>query len=318
MSRAAPLPADVLAHLGATASSADLVAICGRPALRRAVLAGDIVRVTRGWYALPGLPDPRLTAERLRGVVSHASAARLWGLDLLSRETAPHVTVPAHRNRRRSAAVLHWVDLPADQVVDGVTSPLRTVLDCARTMPFAEAVVIADSALRARLVRAGELVTAAARLSGAGRRRAIRVAQSADARSGSALESALRAGLVQARIRCFVPQLAIGDDRFSARVDLGDPRHRIALEADSFEHHGSRPALVRDCHRYDELAVRGWLVLRFSWEHVMLDQPWVIDTVLAALRLRSPQAGRTGRSLLWPGPQETRLGFDQSDGSRAR
>ena len=296
MSPAVPLPSEVLARLGRTAGTAELVAICGRPAVRRAVVAGDIVRVARGHYALPGLPDPRLAAERLRGVVSHASAARLWGLDVLSREPAPHVTVPAHRKRRPSPAVMHWADLAADEVVDGLTSPLRTVLDCARTMSFADAVAVADSALRARLVGPVELRASAARLAGAGRRRIVAVARVADGRSGSGLESVLRAGLVEARIVCFQPQVEIRDETFCARVDLGDSLHCIALEADSFEHHGARSALVRDCHRYDELTVRGWLVLRFAWEHVMFDRSWVIDTVRAALRLRSPLARRTGRS----------------------
>ena len=41
------------------------------------------------------------------------------------------------------------------------------------------------------------------------------------------------------------------------------------LEADSFEFHGERAALSRDCERYDELVARDWLVLRFTWEQVM-------------------------------------------------
>jgi very-short-patch-repair endonuclease len=58
-------------------------------------------------------------------------------------------------------------------------------------------------------------------------------------------------------------------------VDLGDPRCRVALEADSFEHHGTRRALRDDCRRYDELVRVGWTVLRFAWEHVVLDPAWV-------------------------------------------
>ncbi len=53
-------------------------------------------------------------------------------------------------------------------------------------------------------------------------------------------------------------------------MDLADETLELVLEADSFEFHGERAALSRDCERYDELVSRGWLVLRFTWEQVML------------------------------------------------
>jgi hypothetical protein len=43
---------------------------------------------------------------------------------------------------------LRSANLADDQVSGGVTAPLRTVVDCARVLPFAEALAIADSALR--------------------------------------------------------------------------------------------------------------------------------------------------------------------------
>jgi very-short-patch-repair endonuclease len=67
-------------------------------------------------------------------------------------------------------------------------------------------------------------------------------------------------------------------------VDLGDREHRVALEADSFEFHGTRDALKRDAERYGELAVEGWTVVRFSYEHVMSRQDYVLTQVRAAVR----------------------------------
>lgn len=286
-------PADVLARLGRGATTGELVALCGRAALRRAVSDASVVRTARGHYALPGLADPRLAAERLCGVVSHGSAARIWGLPVLTREDAPHVTLPPHRKSRPGSATRHWLPLAPHEVVDGVTSPLRTVLDCARTLPFGPALAVADAALRLRLVRPVELERAAAGVRGPGARRARLVAAAADGRAASPMESVLRGHLLHGRIRTFQPQLVIADDGFRARVDLGDPRHRIVAEADSFEHHGSRAALVRDCRRYDELVVRGWLVLRFAWEHVMFEPDWVLATVRGALLTRSASTRRT-------------------------
>jgi very-short-patch-repair endonuclease len=36
-------------------------------------------------------------------------------------------------------------------------------------------------------------------------------------------------------------------------------------------------ALRDDCRRYDELLLVGWRVVRFAWEHVVLDPAWVRD-----------------------------------------
>jgi very-short-patch-repair endonuclease len=60
------------------------------------------------------------------------------------------------------------------------------------------------------------------------------------------------------------------------------------LEADSFAFHASRSALRRDCRRYVNLAMRGWTLLRFSWEDVVLDEGWVARA-LAGVRGQPPR-----------------------------
>jgi very-short-patch-repair endonuclease len=65
----------------------------------------------------------------------------------------------------------------------------------------------------------------------------------------------------------------------TVHADLGDRRRLIAIEADSFEHHGSRGALRAGCRRYDEMTRAGWTVLRFAWEHVVGDPQWVVAVV---------------------------------------
>ncbi|MFI6829363.1 endonuclease domain-containing protein [Kribbella sp. NPDC050241] len=163
--------------------------------------------------------------------------------------------------------------------MNDATTPVRTVLDCIRTLPLAEALAVADSALRAGGVDQDEILDAAAKLRGPHRCRVQQVVALADGRAESVLESALRALLIQAGFDGFVPQLVVQDDEFSARFDLAHPGLRIGLEADGFEHHGTRRALVRDCRRHVNLAVRGWRILRFSWEDVMYDGEWVVGAV---------------------------------------
>lgn len=291
-----PEVVDVLRRVGGWSTASDLVAVCGRPAVDRAVRAGLVLRIARGRYALAGLPDPWTSAARVGGVVSHASAARYWGLAVLSRADETHLTVARTRSRvMRAGARIHWVDLAPHDVDprQPVTVALRTVLDCARTLPFGEALAVADSALRARLVGREEMQRASAQLRGPGAGRARRVARSADGRAESGLESVLRGIFVGAGVRTFVPQYLIEDIDFSARVDLADPRRRLVAEADSFEHHGHRAALVRDCERYDELLVRGWRLLRFAWEHVMFRPEWVAAIIRTAASQPPPNMRET-------------------------
>jgi hypothetical protein len=49
---------DVLQRVDGSARAADLIALCGRAALVRAVGSGTVVRVARGRYALAICPDP--------------------------------------------------------------------------------------------------------------------------------------------------------------------------------------------------------------------------------------------------------------------
>jgi very-short-patch-repair endonuclease len=169
------------------------------------------------------------------------------------------------------------------------TSPLRTVLDCARFLPLGEALAIADSAVRSGKVQPEILKSAAEALRGAGRRKAIRVVDLMDGRSESALESVLRARLIEAGITGFIPQYRISGQGFSARVDLANPQLKIVLEADSFAFHGTRAALRKDCRRHVNLAMCGWLLLRYSWEDVILNDDWVgesLDAVISGVQLR--------------------------------
>ena len=268
----------------------ELLAVVTAHAVRSALAAGAIRRVAKGVYALPEAPAALTAARSQGGVVSHLSAAQYWRMSVIVVPPLPHVTLPPRRARRQAGlpCVLHWAEVPA---IDDVTTPVRTVLDCARTLPFNEALAVTDSALHLRLVDRDELDDAAARLMGPHRRRIRRVVELADQRAESVLESALRAILIEAGIEGFEPQVGVQNAAFSARLDLGHRRRRIGLEADGFQFHGSRTALVKDCRRQINLTLCGWLVLRFSWEDVMYDPEWVTEAVQAAYR-RPPLINR--------------------------
>lgn len=290
-------PVLLLTRLGGVARWSQLRRRCSRRRLRRAVAGGRIVRTARGRYALP-LADPaRTAAGRLTGQVSHTSAALHWGWAVKTTPVVPHVTVGRHRTvdaERRGEVVLHYRDLADDECVDGwVTSQVRTVVDCCLDLPYDEALAVFDSAWRAGL-KPREVQLAALRLPRRSRDRVLAVARAADPRAANPFESVLRA-IVSAIPGIQVePQVVIEDGPFAARVDLADERLRIVIEADSFEFHGSRKGLDRDCRRYNALVVRGWFVLRFTWEQVMFEPGLVAATVRALVDQRRPRSHRRG------------------------
>ena len=156
---------------GGRARGAAIASHCGRRTLHEAVRSGRLVRARRGLYALPALPDALALAAALGGVVSHASAAELMDVGLVQRSDVVHVTVPRGATRRsHPRARVHFARrLEPDDVEEGLTVPLRTLLDCASSMPFPEALAVADGMLAMRYVRAEEALVAAHASRGRGR-----------------------------------------------------------------------------------------------------------------------------------------------------
>ena len=219
-----------------------------------------------------------------RARLSHEAAAALLGIELLQ-QGVRRLTVPRNRSR---LVVPGWdvvrSDVPnRDQLlVDGVpaTTAERTVLDLSRTLPFDEAVVAADSALRQGLAAPAALM---ARLGAARGRRAAAaraVARSLDPLSGSVLETLLRLTLRAAGLAP-VTQHVIRNrsDGFVARVDFCWPEHRLVVEADGFAFHSDRAAYRADRERLNTLERLGWRVLRFTWEDVRGRPDHVVSVV---------------------------------------
>ena len=100
------------------------------------------------------------------------------------------------------------------------------------------------------------------------------MAEHATGRAANPFESVLRALTIEEGFD-LTPQLQIADSGLFAVVDLGSEELRLAVEADGFEHHGTRRGLRNDCRRHTELSVFGYSSLRYAFEDVMGDQAWV-------------------------------------------
>jgi hypothetical protein len=207
------------------ARDAGLVGADGRT-LRRAYESGEKNRLLRGVYVPSQLWDTashdarylmRIRAVALtrqsRPVLSHLSAARVWGLPILGpwpREVHLMLAGSGTTRGSKNGVVWHQGPLSDGDVVeiDGllVTSRLRTLVDLARTTRFISAVVSLDAGLhspfllpsgvRDKDIAKEELVEAVQRLGSVrGCRAAARASEFADGKSGSAGESVSRVNI---------------------------------------------------------------------------------------------------------------------------
>ncbi|MBN1097609.1 hypothetical protein JKP76_17160 [Blastococcus sp. TML/C7B] len=219
-------------------------------------------------------------------MVSHQSAAVLHGLPLWGvRLDRVHVTrrppASAHVGRHLHC---HVARLPDDDVVlvggVAVTSPLRTVLDLARSLPFEPAVVLLDAALHEHVVGPTELEQGVAGLGRApGTRAATRAVRFADARSDSVGESRSRVVLHRVGLGPSTLQLEVRTPRGAlvGRSDFGWEKEGVLGEFDGRVKYGRllRPgqspgdAVFEEKRREDALRDEGWGVVRWTWDELV-------------------------------------------------
>ena len=277
-------------QLGGVARRAVLEARFGRSGLELAVAAGRLRRVARGRYATYDVDDSVVAARAVTAVISGLSAAQWWGWPIKTPPRAPVVTVARNRAVRRAGVTVRRQDLPSGAVVDGlVTSRAQTVIDCARFLPFDEALCVADSALRDPRVSRSDLIAAATASPRSGRRRAVRVVDLADPRADNPFESCVRDVALDVPGLQVVPQHQVGGHGWA---DLVDPVLRIVIECDSWAYHSGEELFTRDVRRYTDMVRSGWLVVRFVWEDAMHRQDRVRQALLDVVALRLAERGR--------------------------
>jgi len=272
-------PMDLVRELGGVAERRRLLAAASRTAVDAAVSAGELVVLSRGRLALPDLDATAAAARAVDGVVSGLSAARYWGWSLKREAPQPVITVPRNRSTRRVGVTIRRAELPPGATVLSrtgvrVTNPVQTVLDCARTLSFDEALCVADSALRggrAPGLTKPALAEAALASPRTGRARARRVIEQASPDAANAFESVTRAIALEVPGLTAVPQgdLGYSESGLPQYGDLVDRRLRLLIECESWAYHSGEEPFRRDIRRYTHLTSHGWTVLRFVWEDVM-------------------------------------------------
>ncbi len=178
-------------------------------------------------------------------VLAHQHAARAWGLPRPLGDPGPLVFVTERPPARSTPALkIHVARLPTDEVVQRgrvlVTSPARTVVDCARALHPRDALAIVDAALHRRLLAESDIRQALDRQGGwPGVARARRVLALADGRRETALESWSAWSFAEQQVPPPVWQATICDSggAFLGRSD-GWWEQGVAGEADGREKYG--------------------------------------------------------------------------------
>lgn len=286
---------------------------------RRRTRAQDLINPCHGVRTAATTQDTSL--ERLRalavvtgGVVSHLSAAVLWGFPLppsLGNLTVIHLTGgPGKRAVRYKYVVGHQQSLQPDEIVTGVwvscTSPLRTWFDLAGTLGLDDLVMAGDFLLRRRnpLATVDALDTFLAGKRGrAGYRRAMRARGLMRANTDSPKETELRLLLV----RHGLPEPGVNVPIFDGYgcwiqdPDLSYEQERIAIQYDG-AHHADPAQRRSDIFRDESARDAGWRVVVLTQRDLDPVAPGMEPTAVTRVRSALTERGWTPA----PGPSPRR------------
>lgn len=267
--------------------------------IRARVRRGELIRLTPGVYRAPRAEQAWLPSDDFVGrslaaahcagasVLSHLSAAAVWGLPLASGTNTRlvHLTRAGRSGgMRRNGLWVHTAELAPDEVTvidtalgpTRVTTPARTLVDLARIEPLLTAVTAADAALQRELCLPTVLADHFRRQAGRkGIGAAARALRLVDGRAESPRESWVRVLFAAAGLPAGQSQVEIRDEdgRFVGRADGMLEEAFLLWEYDGQgkyrELRGAQDlstVILNEKYRQDRFTELGWLVLRIQRE----------------------------------------------------
>jgi very-short-patch-repair endonuclease len=225
-------------------------------------------------------------------VLSHSTAAAAWDLRRRGSGGLIHVTVPSTAGRERRAGIrLHRSrTLTPDQTTTiraiPVTTPVRTIIDLARTLEGRPLEHALDRADQRRLIDFADL-----------RNRPIPRSLQAVLSLYTADATVTRSEMEE-RFLALCDQHGLPRPRVNTRiegneVDFAWRDEKLIVEVDGYAYHRSPSRFETDRERDVILALAGWQVLRFTWTQLTARPAWVARAVSDRLRgCRPSPAGR--------------------------
>jgi very-short-patch-repair endonuclease len=254
-------------------------------ALWRGIYAVGRPRVTiRGWW-MGGV-----LACGDRAVLSHMSAALLWGIIGTStgsegerdRPVVIHTSVPEDRITRLSGIRAHrrrYLGERDRAVHDGipVTTPARTLIDLGSQLRHGALEAAVNAADRLELIDPEAVREAVEHHSGMDGVKALR--QVLDATTFSLTDSELERRFLRLVRRAGLPKPKTQQRVQGFRVDFYWPDLRLVVETDGLRYHRTAAQQSRDRIRDQAHAAAGLVALRFTHAQVSFDPEHVVRTL---------------------------------------
>jgi len=255
-------------------------------ALHRGVYAYGHRRLTNEgiWLAAVRAIGPRAVLSHTHGAALHSLRPPLLG--------RINVTVLGTGRRQRTGIRVHNASsLPADHVtvVDRipVTTVARTLADLAGTLDTPALMRAIEAAEHRNVLDVPSLLAVSAGRPGAQRLRHLVTGETPHTRSD------FEAALIAVWDRYDIPRPRTNTHVHGYEVDAYWPDRKLAVELDSWEHHGTRAAFERDRERDAELHAFGIATLRFTYAQVTTRQRWVARRLAPRSRRGSSSALRS-------------------------
>lgn len=220
-------------------------------------------------------------------LLSHSSAAELWGIQPASRRR-PEVSVSRARDPRpRGVRVHRRSGLGGRDVAERggipVTSPLRTLIDLASFLPVPRLEAAVNAADRLDLVHPPELrlaLTRRAAMPGIARLRKL-----LDRDTFVLTDSDLERRFLAIVRRTGLPRPETGRRIGGFKVDFHWPRLGLVVETDGLRYHRTAAQQARDRRRDQAHAGMGLTTLRFTHDQVA-HEPREVQTLLERVAAR--------------------------------
>jgi very-short-patch-repair endonuclease len=279
---------------GAVARSQLLDLGCSSDWIAHRIARGRLHRVRRGVYAIG---RPQLTREGQwmaavlacgpEAVLSHASAAALWGV-AKERASDIHVSVPFHVNRSHAGIRVHRRAALSDGEIEHrlgipVTSVTATLIDVAATLEanrLEAAINEADKLDLIDLERLRATLDERSPRPGLGRLRAT-----LDRRTFTLTDSELERRFLPLARRVGLPLPAPRDRKVNGfDVDFFWPELGLVVETDGLRYHRTPAQQAKDRVRDQVHAAAGLTPLRFTRAQVRFEPAHVQATLAAVVR----------------------------------
>lgn len=226
--------------------------------------------------------------------LSAPTAAALHPFDGFRLSPPYHLVTTRERNVRRVGVVIHTSERldPIDRETVGglpVTAPARTLIDLSGIAPRDVLTAALDGALRDGLISEDFLHQRIHALRGKGRHgipNLLAVIEGVEITRGahSWLEREVLRLLDAAHVPSPKTQEVLGrrGDRL-IRVDFRFPGTQLVVEALGYRWHRTGAQMRIDSERMNRLTMNGYVVLQFTYSHVVEQPNYVVESIVAAL-----------------------------------